>query len=117
MLGEIDHRTGQLLDAIDKLGIRENTIFVFASDNGPDPNFPHHGSSGPWRGYYFTHMEGSLRAPCIMRWPDKIPAGRVTNEIIHELDTYVTFANIAGAKVPVDRAIDGIDQTDFLLGK
>lgn len=117
VLAEIDHRTGQLLDAVDRLGIRDNTIFVFASDNGPDPNFPHHGSSGPWRGYYFTHMEGSLRAPCIMRWPDKIPSGRVTNEIIHESDTYVTFANIAGAKVPMDRAIDGIDQTDFLLGK
>ena len=75
------------------------------------------GSSGPWRGYYFTHMEGSLRTPFIIRWPNKIPAGRVSNEIVHEVDTFTTFAKIAGASVPQDRAIDGVDQVDFLFGK
>jgi arylsulfatase len=66
---------------------------------------------------YFTHMEGSCRVPFIIRWPDKVPAGRVSNEIVHEVDTFTTLANIAGAPVPQDRPIDGIDQTDFLLGK
>lgn len=117
VLAEMDANVGQILDAIDELGIRENTIFVFTSDNGPDPTFPSQGSSGPWSGYYFTHMEGSLRVPFIIRWPGKIPAGRVSNEIVHEVDTYTTFAKIAGASIPQDRVIDGVDQTDFLFGK
>jgi arylsulfatase A-like enzyme len=62
-------------------------------------------------------MEGSLRVPFIIRWPNRVPAGRVSNEIVHEVDTYTTFAKIAGASVPRDRPIDGVDQTDFLLGK
>jgi arylsulfatase len=116
-LAEMDAHVGEILDSVDALGIREDTIFVFTSDNGPDPTFPWQGSSGPWRGYYFTHMEGSLRTPFIVRWPGRIPAGRVSNEIVHEVDTFATFARIAGAQVPQDRAIDGVDQTEFLLGK
>lgn len=116
-LAEMDAHVGELLDAIDKLGVRDNTIFIFTSDNGPDPTAPSQGSSGPWSGYYFTHMEGSLRTPFIIRWPGKIPAGRVSNEIVHEVDLYTTFANIVKAEVPKDRPIDGIDQTDFFFGK
>jgi arylsulfatase len=114
---QTDHYVGELLDLVDELGIRDNTIFVFASDNGPDANWPHHGSAGPWSGFYFTHQEGSLRAPFIIRWPGRIAAGRVSNEIVHEMDTFTTFASIAGVDVPKDRAIDGVDQTDFFLGK
>jgi arylsulfatase len=62
-------------------------------------------------------MEGSLRTPFIIRWPGQIAAGRVSNEIVHEVDTYTTFATITGASVPQDRPIDGVDQTNFLLGK
>ena len=113
----MDAHVGEILDAIDDLHIRDNTIVVFTSDNGPEATHPWQGSSGPWRGYYFTHMEGSLRTPCIIRWPGRIAAGRVSNEIVHEVDTYTTFARIAGASVPQDRPIDGVDQTDFLLGK
>jgi arylsulfatase len=116
-LAEMDAHVGEILDAIDQLKIRDNTIVVFTSDNGPEATWPWQGSSGPWRGYYFTHMEGSLRVPFIIRWPNHIPAGRVSNEIVHEVDTFTTFAKIAGASVPQDRAIDGVDQTDFLLGK
>ena len=116
-LAEMDVHVGQLLDAVEELGIRDDTIFVFTSDNGPDPTFSHQGSSGPWRGYYFTHMEGSSRTPFIIRWPGNIPAGRVSNENVHEMDTFTTFAKLAGAPVPQDRPIDGVDQTEFLLGK
>jgi len=114
---EMDAHVGEILDAIDDLHIRDNTIVVFTSDNGPEATWPWQGSSGPWRGYYFTHMEGSLRVPFIIRWPGRVPAGRVSNEIVHEVDTFSTFARIAGAQIPKDRAIDGVDQTDFLLGK
>ena len=116
-LAEMDANVGEILDAIDELRIRENTIVVFTSDNGPEASYPWQGSSGPWRGYYFTHMEGSLRTPFIIRWPNRIPASRVSNEIVHEVDTFTTFAKIAGASIPRDRPIDGVDQTDFLLGK
>src|SRR4029077_12032874 len=116
-LAEMDAHVGEILDAIDQLQIHDNTIVVFTSDNGPEATWPWQGSSGPWRGYYFTHMEGSLRVPFIIRWPGRIPVGRVSNEIVHEVDTFATFAKIAGASMPQNRAIDGVDQTDFLLGK
>jgi arylsulfatase A-like enzyme len=116
-LAEMDAHVGEILDAVDALKIRDKTIFIFTSDNGPDPTAPSQGWSGPWRGYYFTHMEGSLRTPFIIRWPGHVPAGRVSNEIVHEVDTFMTFAKLAGAAMPSDRPIDGVDQMDFLLGK
>jgi arylsulfatase A-like enzyme len=117
VLSEMDAYVGQILDAVDGLKVRDSTIFIFTSDNGPDPTAPSNGWSGPWRGYYFTHMEGSLRVPFIVRWPGHVPAGRTSNEIVHEVDTFTTFAKIAGAQVPQDRPIDGVDQSDFLFGK
>lgn len=116
-LAEMDANVGSLLHVVDDLGIADDTIVVFTSDNGPEATWPWQGSSGPWRGYYFTHMEGSLRAPFIIRWPGHVPAGDVSNEIVHEVDTFTTLADIAGAKVPDDRPIDGVNQTDFLLGR
>jgi Arylsulfatase A and related enzymes len=114
---EMDANVGQILDTLDNLKIRDNTIVIFTSDNGPEATWPWQGSSGPWRGYYFTHMEGSLRTPFIIRWPGKVPAGAVSNEIVHEVDTFTTLTKIAGAKIPEDRSIDGIDQSDLFLAK
>jgi arylsulfatase len=116
-LAEMDYRTGQILDAIKAAGIEDNTVVVFASENGPEATNPWQGDSGPWRGTYFTAMEASLRAPFIIRWPGKVPAARVSNEIVHIVDTYTTLAHVGGAEVPKDRAIDGVDQMDFFLGK
>jgi arylsulfatase A-like enzyme len=116
-LAEMDHRTGQILDAIKEAGIEDNTIVVFTSDNGPEATDPWQGDSGPWRGTYFTAMEASLRAPFIIRWPGKVPAGNVNNEIVHIVDMFPTLARVAGAEVPKDRPIDGVDQLDFFLGK
>src|SRR5215471_2335200 len=116
-LAEMDYRTGQILDAIKEAGIEDNTIVIFTSDNGPEATHPWEGDSGPWRGTYFTAMEASLRAPFTMRWPGKIPAGRVSNEIVHMVDLFTTLARVGGAEVPKDRPIDGVDQLDFFLGK
>jgi len=116
-LAEMDFRTGQILDAIKEAGIEENTVVIFTSDNGPEATHPWEGDGGPWRGTYFTAMEASLRAPFTIRWPGKIPAGRVSNEIIHIVDLFTTIAHLSGAEIPKDRAIDGVDQTDFFLGK
>ena len=63
MLAEMDHNVGQMLDAVDRLGIRDNTIVIFASDNGPEFIKPWDGWAGPWRGQYFTAWEGGIRVP------------------------------------------------------
>jgi arylsulfatase A-like enzyme len=116
-LAEMDYRTGQILDAIKEAGVEDNTIVIFTSDNGPEATHPWEGDSGPWRGTYFTAMEGSLRAPFAIRWPGKIPAGRVSNEIVHISDLFTTLSHAGGAEIPKDRPIDGVDQMDFFLGK
>jgi len=64
-----NHRTGQLLDAIKEVGIEDDTLVIFTSDNGPEATYPWKGDSGPWRGTYFTAMEVSLRAPFMGRYP------------------------------------------------
>jgi arylsulfatase A-like enzyme len=128
LLTQMDAFTGRILDTLDELGLAEDTIVVWASDNGADPNYrmpvmdpdpaggAWQGSSGPWRGGYFTSLEGSNRAPCIVRWPGKVPAGKVSNEMVHLVDVFPTLAHAAGAQVPIDRQIDGMDMGDFLLG-
>ena len=117
VLAQTDHYVGELLDTVDKLNIRDNTIFIFTADNGPEALAPHQGFGGPWRGSYFTGLEGSLRVPFLIRWPGKVPAGVVSNEIVHEMDVFTTLATFAGAKVPDDRIIDGLDQSKFFLRK
>jgi arylsulfatase A-like enzyme len=115
-LAEMDSRNGQILDAIKEAGIEDNTLVIFTSDNGPEATDPWEGASGPWRGTYFTAMEGGIRTPFIIRWPGKVPAGRVNNEIVHIVDLYTTLARVGGADIPKDRPIDGVDQLDFFLG-
>jgi arylsulfatase len=117
VLAQLDDYVGELLDVVDQEGIKDNTIFIFTADNGPEAAIPHQGFAGPWRGSYFTGLEGSLRVPFIIRWPGKIPEGKVSNEIVHEMDLYSTFANIAGGRVPSDRIVDSKDMTNFFTGK
>lgn len=117
VLAEIDFRAGQILDTLEELKISDNTVVIWFSDNGPEYFYPWHGTSGPWRGGYFTGWEGSLRAPFLIRWPGKIPAGSISNEIVHVVDLFPTLGKIAGCEVPEDRIIDGIDQYDFFTGK
>ena len=117
VLMQIDAYTGELLDRVDKLGIADNTIFIFTADNGPEMLPGYQGWNGPWSGSYFTAKEGSLRVPFIMRWPAKVPAGAVSNEIVHQFDLFTTIASIVDGKVPTDRIIDGVDQSAFLFGK
>jgi len=116
-LHEMDHRVGELLDAVDALGVRDDTLFLFGSDNGPEFRRPWRGTAGPWSGTYHTAMEGALRVPFMLRWPGRVAPGRETNEIVHVTDLYPTLARITGADVPSDRPIDGVDQLDFLLGR
>lgn len=115
---EVDHRTGQLLDVLDELGLRDDTIVVWASDNGP----PSHGTlgpqgdTGPFRGCLGTAYEGQLRTPCIIRWPGRVEAGRTSNDIVSCMDFFTTWARLVGCELPDDRVYDSLDLTDFLAG-
>lgn len=123
-LAEIDHNAGQVIDAVDSAGIRNDTIVIFTSDNGPETmqgigiDYGGQSDSGPFRGEFPSGWEGAIRVPFIARWPGHTKAGRVSNEIVSLLDCYRTFAEIAGAssRVPTDRAIDSISQANFLFG-
>ena len=65
----------------------------------------------------FSPYEGSLRVPFLIRWPEKIPPGQVSNDIVHAIDLFPTLANFIGGDIPQDRTLDGVDQSDFLMGQ
>jgi arylsulfatase A-like enzyme len=122
-VGHMDHQVGRLLDRLDRLGLRDSTLVVFTSDNGPvtrdwrqwwEVNL--YGSAGDFRGRKGDLYEGGIRVPAIVRWPGRIPAGRVSDEPVCGYDLMPTFAAIAGAEVPRDRPIDGEDVTGVLAG-
>jgi arylsulfatase len=117
VLAQTDAYVGELLDTIDELGLKEDTLFIFTSDNGREGVPRSFGFTGPWRGGMFSPYEGSLRVPFLIRWPGKVPAHRASNEIVHAVDLFVTLANWVGGKIPKDRTMDGADQSDFLMGK
>jgi arylsulfatase len=111
---ELDGDFGSLLDLLDELGVGSRTLVVFAGDNGPEEVLNWRGSPGYWEGSYFAGGEGNLRTPCIVRWPGQIPAGRVSDAIMHVTDWFTTILGAAGLDPPADRVIDGVDQLDRL---
>jgi arylsulfatase A-like enzyme len=122
LIAEMDYRVGQIVDCVEAAGIAGNTLIVVSSDNAalgvPAAGFG--GSNGPWRGNFFTPpSEGSMRVPALVRWPGKVPAGVITEEMLSAHDWYKTFATLAGAsaRVPTDRPLDGVDASEFLLGR
>ncbi len=111
VVAELDWSTGKIIDTLKELGIDENTLLIFTSDNGPAvqyqrPRFEG-GSAGPLRGRKNTQYEGGFRVPCVMRWPGVIPAGSVGNQVVTAMDLLPTFAAMLGAELPKDRTIDG----------
>ena len=115
---ELDHNTGRVLDAIKEAGIEDNTIVIWISDNGPWKTmvWPDGGSAGPWRGELGSAWEGSIRTAGMIKWPDKIKPGK-DDGMFSIMDFIPSLATICGGKMPTDRPIDGVDQSDWLLGK
>jgi arylsulfatase A-like enzyme len=118
---ELDWSVGQIMDKLEQLGIAENTVVVFTSDNGApmteDPNSTAIGTNKPLNGRGYTTAEGAFRVPTIFWWPETIPAGTVCEEMATTMDFLPTFAELSGAKVPDDRIIDGKNVLPLLLGK
>jgi arylsulfatase A-like enzyme len=113
---EMDFRVGQLIDAIDALGLTHDTLFVFASDNGPEFRQPWRGTAGPWTGTYHTAMEGGLRVPLIVRWPGKIAASLETDDVVHVTDLFTTLVTAGQGALPTDRPIDGLNHWPWWTG-
>jgi len=93
---EHDMHVGQILKKIDDLGITDNTIVFYSTDNGPHYNTWPDAASTPFRGEKNTNWEGGWRVPAMVKWPGKIEAGSVSNEVMHHMDWLPTFAAIAG---------------------
>lgn len=113
LVRELDWHVGEVLKAIDELNIDENTLVIFISDNGP---WLPAGSPWPLRGSKYNTFEGGHRVPSIARWPSKIPAGQISDALCSTMDYLPTIANLAGARLPGDRKIDGINIWPVLQG-
>ncbi len=120
----IDWATSVVLRELRSLGLEDNTIVIFTSDNGSLGNAPvpvggdgrpHGGSNAPLRGAKAQTWEGGQRVPGIVRWPGRIAPGRVSNEIVLSMDLYPTLAALCGATIPADRTIDGRDISKILF--
>ena len=113
---EIDHGVGKIMKTLTQLGIAENTLVVFTSDNGPWlPYEEHGGSAGPLREGKGATWEGGMREPTIFWGPGRLKSG-VVMEMGSTLDLFATFSKIAGAELPADRVMDSYDLTPALFG-
>ncbi|OBT09070.1 arylsulfatase [Shewanella sp. UCD-FRSSP16_17] len=104
---EHDNHVGQLLKTVDKLGIKDNTIVFYSTDNGPHMNTWPDAGLTPFRSEKNTSWEGAFRVPAMVRWPGKIEAGSVSNEIMHHMDWLPTFAAAAGDSKVKEKLLKG----------
>lgn len=112
----VDWSTGVLVAELRRLGLEDNTIIVFTSDNGSRAD-RHGGSNAPLRGAKGTTWEGGMRVPCIVRWPARIPPGAVCREIVTAMDFYPTVAKLAGHDTAALPAHDGRDVLPLWEGR
>ncbi len=117
VVAEIDWSVGRVLETLERLGLDDRTLVIFASDNGPWLSYGDHaGTTGPLREGKGTTFDGGVRVPFIARWPGRIPAGGVCTTPVMTIDILPTIANWIGADEP-RRKIDGRDVGPILLGE
>ena len=117
VIEEIDWSVGEILKTLRESGLAKKTFVVFTTDNGPWLiRGDHGGSSGPLRDGKGSSYEGGQRVPCIMWWPESIPAGTVCDVHVASMDLMPTLAHLAGTPPPRDRVIDGLDMREVLKG-
>ena len=121
---ELDCVVGELLVTLDKLGVADNTLVIFTSDNGPETtsvvhmraDYGHDGAR-PWRGMKRDQWEGGHRVPFLVRWPGKVKPGTTSAQLTSLTDVMATVAAIIGAELPNDAAEDSFNMLPALLGK
>ena len=121
MITHMDEGVGDILDLLDEKGMREDTLVIFTSDNGPDryslAEADFFNASGPLRGYKYDMYEGGLRVPTVATWPGTIEAGRVSDEPWYFADIMPTFAELADAEAHMPDRCDGWSIVPNMMGK
>ncbi|MCP4786825.1 MAG: arylsulfatase [Fuerstiella sp.] len=121
---ELDYVVGELMGTLERLGMAENTVVMFTSDNGPEVasvfymrQDHHHDGARPWRGVKRDNWEGGHRVPFIVRWPGKVPAGATSNQITSLTDVMATVAAVVDTSLPDNAAEDSFNMLPAMLGK
>lgn len=118
---ELDSRVGEILNTLSVHKLAERTIVVFLSDNGVEPGQKKWARSDPYRGLKWSSLEGGNRVPCIVRWPDRIPSGQVSDAMVAAIDLFPTLATACGIELPEPQKgspkLDGVDVLSTLEGK
>jgi uncharacterized sulfatase len=113
MIRALDRGVGQVLDALRENGLEENTLVIFTSDNGGAGYIGLPNVNDPFRGWKITLFEGGIHVPYLMKWPAQIKPGQTLGDPVHHFDIFSTVAAAAGAALPSDRKIDGVDLVAF----
>jgi len=108
----LDDAVGRIVGAVDESGYKDNTLVIFANDNGG----LREEMNAPYRGTKNTNYEGGVRVPCLMRWPEKIKPGSTNSGMMHVTDFYNTFATLAGGSLKQEHKLDGMNMTDVIFG-
>jgi arylsulfatase A-like enzyme len=117
MIRSIDRSVGQVVEKLDALGLTENTLILLTADNGGAGYIQLPDINKPFRGWKLTQFEGGIHVPFMAKWPAKIAPGSVMDAPVHHIDVFHTFAGAAGAAVPADRAMDGVDLMPYFTGE
>lgn len=113
---ELDWSTGQVVAALDRLNLTNQTLVIWTSDNGAVARNPPQGTGAPYKGVAYDTSEAAMRMPCVMKWPGKIPASRTCDDLITTMDLLPTFARLGGTALPT-QPIDGHDVWPILSGE
>jgi arylsulfatase A-like enzyme len=114
MIRSLGRGVGRVMEALKANGLDENTLVIFTSDNGGAGYIGLPNVNAPYRGWKSTLVEGGIRVPFLARWPLRLPAGETYDAPVHHFDIYATAAAAAGADLPADRIIDGVDLTPYV---
>ena len=117
MIEALDRSVGKIIKALEKSGLSENTLIIFTSDNGGAGYIELPDINKPYRGWKLTHFEGGMHVPFLAKWPSQIKKGTRFLPPIHHMDIFHTIAAAAGASVPKDRKLDGVDLIPYIQGK
>jgi arylsulfatase A-like enzyme len=116
MIRAVDRSVGRISDKLDELGLAENTLILFTSDNGGADYIQLPDVNKPYRGWKLTHFEGGTHVPFMARWPARIAPESRLDAPVHHVDLFHTIAAAAGAALPNDRKLDGVDLLPYVAG-